>query len=41
MTVSSRAQVFFGWNLNALNKGSVAVGDEIVVKKKRTAALAA
>ena len=36
-----RTQVFFGWNLNALNKGTVAVGDEIIIKKKRTAALAA
>ena len=35
------AQVFFGWNLNAVNHGTVAVGDELIVKKTRTAALAA
>lgn len=35
------AQVFFGWNLNAVSHGTVAVGDELIVKKKRTAALAA
>ena len=34
-------QVFFGWNLAALSEGTVAVGDELIVKKTRTAALAA
>ena len=34
------AQVFFGWNLAAMSLGTVAVGDELVVKKTRTAASA-
>ncbi len=34
-------QVFFGWNLAATAPGTVAVGDEIVVTRKRTTALAA
>lgn len=34
-------QVFFGWNLAATAPGTVAVGDDIIVTRKRTTALAA
>ncbi len=38
---SWRHEVFFGWNLTAADKGTVAVGDDLTVTRERTTALAA
>ncbi|CAL8463480.1 g3014 [Coccomyxa elongata] len=38
---SWKHEVFFGWNLAATAPGTVAVGDDIIVTRKRTTALAA
>lgn len=38
---SWKHEVFFGWNLAAASVGTIAVGDDIVVTRKRTTALAA
>jgi uncharacterized protein YcbX len=38
---SWKHEVFFGWNLTATTPGTVAVGDDIIVTRKRTTALAA
>jgi uncharacterized protein YcbX len=37
---SWKHEVFFGWNLSATSKGTVAVGDELIVKQQRSTALA-